>query len=78
MKKSIYSIESDLLRKWLTEKRHKAKFSQRQFASTLQIHYSIVSKIETGARQINVVELIEYCKILNCDPVEIINQLKLI
>ncbi len=76
MKKSIYTTESDLLRKWLVDKRHKADLSQRQLSSLLGIHHSIVGKIETGERQINVLELVQYCHVLKADPVEIIEQLK--
>ena len=75
MKKSIYSQESDMLRHWLTSQRKQKHLTQRQLASLLGIHHSIVGKIETGERQINVVELIWYCKILEVDPVEIINLL---
>jgi len=76
MKKAIYTSENHILRNWLTNKRHEANLSQRQLAALLNIHHSIVGKIETGERQINVVELIQYCQILNTDPVEIIKHLK--
>jgi len=76
MKKSIYTKENNLLRSWLSNKRHEAELSQRQLASLLKINHTIICKIETGERQINVIELIEYCKVLNTNPVEIIEQLK--
>jgi len=77
MKKSIYSQESNLLRLWLTNQRKKKRLTQRQLASLLGIHHSIIGKIETGERQINVVELIWYCKTLGVDPVDVINRLQL-
>lgn len=77
MKKSIYTQENNILCQWLTEKRQEADLSQRQLSSLLGIHHSIVGKIETGERQINVIELIQYSAALNADPIEIINQLKL-
>ncbi len=77
MKKTIYTFESDLLRIWLRDKRHEAELNQRQLAEILEVHHSVVGKIETGERQINVIELIEYCEALNIDPHDIIEQLKL-
>ena len=76
MIKSIYTKESDILRKWLLEKRRASNLTQRQLAEKLNIHHSIVGKIETGERQVNVVELIYYCKILQANPMEIIEKLK--
>lgn len=77
MKKSIYTKESELLRNWLVKKRHEATLSQRQLASLLETYQSVVGNIETGERQINVIELVEYCEALNVDPLEIIEELKL-
>ena len=77
MKKYIYTKESELLRNWLIKKRHDAALSQRQLASLLKTYQSVVGNIETGERQINVIELIEYCEALDVDPFEIIEQLKL-
>ncbi len=76
MKKSIYSQESDVLRHWLTNQRKQKQLTQRQLASLLGVHHSILGKIETGERQINVVELIWYCKTLEVNPNEIITLLK--
>jgi transcriptional regulator with XRE-family HTH domain len=72
MIKTIYSQESDFLRQWLIEKRHEVKLSQRELSDLLQINNSVVAKIETGERQLKVVELIQYCKVLDADPLEII------
>ncbi|WP_223789938.1 helix-turn-helix domain-containing protein [Marinicella meishanensis] len=76
MLKSIYTKESDTLRAWLKTKRKEKGLSQRKLANQLDIHHSIIGKIETGERQVNVVELIIYCKELDADPIEIIKQLK--
>lgn len=76
MEKAIYSQKSELLRKLLIEKRNNRELSIRGLAEILKIHHSIVGKIETGERQINVIEFIEYCQVLDTDPVEIISCLK--
>jgi len=75
MLKSIYTKESDALRTWLKTKRKEKGLSQRKLASQLDIHHSIIGKIETGERQINVVEFIIYCKELEVNPIEIIKEL---
>jgi len=75
MFKSIYTKESNALRVWLKTKRKEKGLSQRKLADLLDIHHSIVGKIETGERQINVVELIKYCKELRVNPIEIIDEL---
>lgn len=75
MLKSIYTKESDALRAWLKIRRKEKGLSQRKLASLLDIHHSIIGKIETGERQVNVVELIIFCKELEADPVEIIEDL---
>jgi cytoskeletal protein RodZ len=76
MKKAIYSQKSELLRKLLIEKRNSSELSIRDLAEILKIHHSIVGKIETGERQINVIEFMEYCQALEIDPIEIIDRLK--
>ncbi len=73
MKRSIYSTENKVLTAWLVEQRKEAKLTQRELAVKLDLHHSIVGKIETGERRLNVVEFIEYCQILNADPHAIID-----
>lgn len=75
MLKSIYTKESDSLRDWLKSKRNEKGLSQRKLASRLDIHHSIIGKIESGERQVNVVELITICKELDISPIEIIEKL---
>ena len=75
MLKSIYSKQSDILRLWLLEKRKACNLTQRELAKQLNIHHSIIGKIETGERQVNVVELIVLCEVLKADPLLIIKQL---
>ncbi len=72
MKKLIYTKESDILRKWLINKRCEENLTQRELANLLQRHHSVVDKIETGERQVKVIELIQYCKAINANPLEII------
>ncbi len=76
MEKAIYSKKSEQLRKLLIQKRNDRELSIRGLAEILNIHHSIVGKIETGERQLNIIEFMEYCQILEVDPEEIIAYLK--
>jgi transcriptional regulator with XRE-family HTH domain len=73
MKRSIYSNENKVLAAWLIEQRKKAELTQRELALLLNVHHSIVGKIETGERRLNVVEFVEYCLKLDADPHQIID-----
>ncbi|PHS22366.1 MAG: transcriptional regulator [Methylophaga sp.] len=73
MRRSIYSNENKALTEWLVEQRQKAKLTQRELATLLDVHHSIVGKIETGERRLNVVEFVEYCLKLDADPHEVID-----
>lgn len=68
MRKSIHSKESVALTKWLREQREHRCLTQRQLAKALKIHHSIVGKIETGERRLDVIELVTYCNTLGTDP----------
>ena len=67
MKKTIYSVESETFIAWLRLQRQNAGLTQRELAVLLNIHHSIVGKIETGERRLDVIEFIEYCKKLDAD-----------
>ena len=70
MLKSIYTEKNQFLLSWLVSKRNEAKLSQRQLAEKLDIHHSIVGKIETGERRLDVVEYCTYCEALGSDPID--------
>ena len=44
----------------------------REFSEKVDLHHSIIGKIETGDRRLDVVEFIQYCKALEVNPREII------
>ncbi|WP_376787892.1 helix-turn-helix domain-containing protein [Aliamphritea ceti] len=53
---------------WLKKKRLEQGLSIRDLANILDVHPSIVGKIETCMRKIDAIELIEYCNALGVDP----------
>ncbi|MBT3292079.1 MAG: helix-turn-helix transcriptional regulator [Thiotrichales bacterium] len=75
MIKSIYSTDGKILRAWLKEKRRGAGLTIRELAERLDVHHSIIGKIETGERRLDVVELIEYSNAIEADPIECIVRL---
>ena len=76
MKKTIYTIESKMFITWLKLQRSNAGLTQRELAVLLDIHHSIVGKIETGERRLDVVEFIDYCQQLNADPHTVIDMIR--
>lgn len=75
MKKSIYSQQGRVLREWIKEKRVESGLTIRDLAERLKVHHSIIGKIETGERRLDVVEWIEYCDVLGADPVECVHRI---
>ena len=59
----------------LAEERMKAGFTQVRLSRMLGKQQSFVSKIETGERRLDVVELIEVLSYLNIEPVQFLKRL---
>jgi len=70
MNRSLYSKYYDALRLWLKTKRDDKGLSLRALAEKLGLHHSIVGKIEQSRRKIDIVEFVEYCRVLEVDPHE--------
>jgi len=75
MQKSIHSEQSRVLRQWLKEKRGDSSLTMRELAEVLSVHHSIIGKIETGERRLDVIEWLEYCDALDADPQECVSLL---
>lgn len=61
MKKSLYQKENEAFVQVLTEFRNKAGLLQADLAKRLNVPQSFVSKIETGQRRVDIIELREIC-----------------
>lgn len=70
MKPSPYSLHYDRLRAWLKEARLSRGLSLRQVSAEMGRHHSVLGKIEQERRKIELVEFVQYCKILGVDPHE--------
>ena len=70
LRKSIHHKLHSSLRGKLIKARQEMGFSQRDLAEKLGVTHSVIGKIETGDRRLDVVEYYEYCKVLNLVPSE--------
>jgi transcriptional regulator with XRE-family HTH domain len=59
----------------LTEVRTKANITQRELARRLDRAHSYVSRIEKGDRRLDVPEMIQWCEVLDADPVDIMKRI---
>lgn len=71
-RESIHSRPYVAVRNFLKEKRLEAGLSNRKLGAELQTAYSLVAKIESGDRRLDVVEACKYCQTINVDPHELI------
>jgi len=70
LRKSIHHNLHTSLRKTLIKTRKDLGLSQRDLAEKLGITHSIIGKIETGDRRLDVIEFYEYTKALELVPSE--------
>ena len=70
LRKSIHHQLHRTLRATLIEARENLNLSQRDLAEKLHVTHSVIGKIETGDRRLDVVEFYEYAKALELVPSE--------
>lgn len=58
----------------LVSTRKEAGVTQRELARRLGRAHSYVSRIEKGDRRLDVPEFMEWCELLNADPLEIMGR----
>ena len=66
-KKTIHTNEYRILLRILRSKRQQKLISQDTMAAKLGVHQSFVSKVESGERRLDVIELKRYCDALELD-----------
>ena len=70
LRKSIHHKLHRNLREVLINARKDLDLSQRDLAEKLGVTHSIIGKIETGDRRLDVIEFYEYTKVLGLVPSE--------
>lgn len=68
MKTTLDSKQYQDLRTWLKEARLQKGLSLRELGRLAGVDFSLIGKIEKGRRYIDIVEFVNYCKILGIDP----------
>jgi len=74
--KSLHTREYTALKQWLIRAREAAGLTQQQLADRLGKPQSYVSKIESGERRIDPVELVRHAQALGADPNAAITAIK--
>lgn len=59
----------------LAAAREAAGMTQRELARRIERAHSFVGKIESGERQLNVLEFCDYAETLGADPVELLRRI---
>lgn len=73
--KSTYSKKYSLLLKTLVNARKAADVTQTELAAKLYRPQSFVSKVESGERRLDVIELLDICGHIGLDPHQLLNTL---
>lgn len=73
--KTIYTKEYRILLRMLKSKRQQKRISQENMAKKIGVPQSFISKIESGERRIDVMELFHYCEVLGIEIIQFITDL---
>lgn len=74
MEKSIHLSKYHSLITLLREKRTQKNITQVELAKKLSVNQTIISKIETCERRLDVIELMAYCRAIEISFVEFITE----
>ena len=70
MRKSIYTDEYRVLIDWLRARRKEKGITQRQLAELLDWDNCAVGRVETLQRRLDLIEFVEVCNVIGCNPQE--------
>ncbi len=74
MTRSVFGARYARLRELLVDARRKSGLTQVDVAASLRRPQSFVSKVESGERRLDVVELIQYAEAIGADAPEIVRE----
>lgn len=72
---SVYSTEYQMVIKVLREARVAGHITQEELGKALGRPQSFIAKVENGERRLDIVEFVHLCRLVNIDPINIINKL---
>ncbi len=70
MDKTIHDPAYRTLIQWLSQKRTASGLTIRELAAKLDWHHSMLGRIETFERRLDLLEYVKLCDALECDPSE--------
>ena len=73
--KSLYTDRWEILRKKLKALRKERGLTQAAVAELLDRPQSLVAKIESGERKLDVCQFLDYLDVLEADPVKVVAEL---
>ncbi|MCW9710930.1 helix-turn-helix domain-containing protein [Avibacterium sp. 21-586] len=76
LRTSIHAEEQLFLRQLFIAQRQALGLSQRALAERLGVIYSLIGKIETGDRRLDIIEFIEYCQALELQPSKVLQKIQ--
>lgn len=68
MPKTLGDVRHDALVAYLQQKRREAGLTQGELAKHMRVYQSLIARMESGQRRIDVVELIKLGEVLGFDP----------
>jgi transcriptional regulator with XRE-family HTH domain len=72
--KSLYTKEWDAFLEILRDLRKQRGWTQERLAKKLARPQSLVAKIEAGERKLDVVQFVDYVRLLDADPVDVMRR----
>ena len=75
MKKVIYTKQNQALCEWLRSCRQQKRLTVRALAKRLNACHSVVVRVETGERMLNLVEFVEWVVALQVSPHDVVDKL---
>lgn len=73
---SPHGPEYEDLREWLKDAREASGLTIRQAAEQLGVHHSILGKVESADRKLDLFEFINYCEVLRVSPEDFLKKIK--
>lgn len=73
--KTLGTKRQEALVALLKERREAAGLTQAELASKLGEYQSFVARLESGQRRVDVIEFLEFARILRFDPLQVIQEL---
>lgn len=70
MQKTKNSLKYLALLAWLRQTRLNKNLSMRDLAAKIGEPHSFIGKVETGERRLDVYEYMQYCRVLEVNPVD--------